>query len=184
MTHTVQQLLTLSRVQHQNASIDQQLIDVNQAVIAVIADMDHVAHEKRIDIELQGKDGIEINVNPQLFQVLLRNLLDNAIKYSPAGSLVRVKFYQMKNQVWLSVEDSGPGVVDNNYHRITQRFYRCVETAGTVEGSGLGLSIVQRIISLHAAEIAFDKADLGGLKVCLKFQLAEPDSKTVSLITS
>lgn len=174
MTHMVQQLLTLSRVQHHNAVIDKQTIDVNQALIAVIADMDHVAHDKGIEIELQGEDGIAIDANPQLLQVLLRNLLDNAIKYSPSGSRVKIQLRRLKNQCWLSVEDSGPGVADNDYQRITQRFYRCVETAGSVEGSGLGLSIVQRIVSLHGAEVAFGKSVLGGLKVLLKFDLPAP----------
>jgi two-component system sensor histidine kinase QseC len=174
MTHMVQQLLTLSRVQHHNAVIDKQALDVNRAVIGVIADMDHVAHDKGIEIELQGDDGIAIDANPQLLQILLRNLLDNAIKYSPSGSRVKVQFRRLKNQLWLSVEDSGPGVADGDYQRITQRFYRCVETSGSVEGSGLGLSIVQRIVSLHGAEVAFAKSVLGGLKVLLKFDLPNP----------
>ena len=170
MTHMVQQLLTLSRVQHHNSALGKQAVDVNQEAIAVIADMDHVAHGKHMDIELQGEEGLVIDANPQLFQVLLRNLLDNAIKYSPAGGRVKVEFRRMAYQIWLSVEDSGPGVPDGDCRRITQRFYRCVETAGAVEGSGLGLSIVQRIVSLHNAEIAFSKSALGGLKVLLKFE--------------
>ncbi|MGZ5000799.1 MAG: histidine kinase dimerization/phospho-acceptor domain-containing protein, partial [Methylomonas sp.] len=129
MTHMVQQLLTLSRVQHHNAGIDKQPVDVNQAVIAVIADMDHVAHDKGIEIELQGEEGIVIDANPQLIQILLRNLLDNAIKYSPAGSRVKVAFGRQGHQCWLTMDDSGPGVADEDYQRITQRFYRCVETA-------------------------------------------------------
>lgn len=180
MTHMVQQLLTLSRVQHHRAAIGKQPLDVNQALITVIADMDHVAHEKSVDIELQGIDDPLIDANPQLFQILLRNLLDNAIKYSPAGSRVKIQFQCIKNKLWLSVEDSGPGVPDGDYQRITQRFYRCVETAGTVEGSGLGLSIVQRIIGLHGAEIAFSKSVLGGLKVLLKFDLFGTSSTNVS----
>ncbi len=172
MTHMVQQLLTLSRVQHHNAGIDKQSVDVNQAVIAVIADMDHVAHDKSIEIELKGEEGVVIDANPQLIQILLRNLLDNAIKYSPAGSRVKVAFRRQDNQCCLSVDDSGPGVPDGDYQRITQRFYRCVETASSVEGSGLGLSIAQRIVALHAADISFAKSPLGGLNALLKLDLA------------
>ncbi len=171
MTHMVQQLLTLARVQH-HVGIEKRQVDVNQALIAVIADMDHVAHEKSIEIELQGEEGVAIDANPQLIQILLRNLLDNAIKYSPSGSRVKVSFRRRNKQCWLSVEDSGPGVADGDYQRITQRFYRCLETANTVEGSGLGLSIAQRIVALHAADISFAKSPLGGLKALLKLDLA------------
>jgi two-component system sensor histidine kinase QseC len=66
--------------------------------------------------------------------------------------------------------------VDEDYERITQRFYRCVETAQSAEGSGLGLSIVSRIMHLHEADIEFTKSELGGLKVALRFDLANlPD---------
>ncbi len=172
MTHTVQQLLTLSRVQHQQAGIAKQSVDVNEALIEVISDLDHAARDKRIDIELQGEPGLLIEANPQLFQVLIRNLIDNAIKYSPIEGHIKVVCRRVKNRLHLAVDDSGPGVADDDYQRITQRFYRCVETANSVEGSGLGLSIVQRIVALHAADIDFAKSGLGGLQARLQMDLA------------
>jgi two-component system sensor histidine kinase QseC len=72
-----------------------------------------------------------------------------------------------------NLKASGPGVADQDYERISQRFYRCVETAQSAEGSGLGLSIVQRIIRLHAASIRFSKSGLGGLNATLWFDLAD-----------
>jgi two-component system, OmpR family, sensor histidine kinase QseC len=104
----------------------------------------------------------------QLLSILLRNLLDNAIKYTPFGGKVHIHFGQ-DNQVWLRIEDNGPGVIDQDYQRITQRFYRCVETAQAADGSGLGLSIVKRIIRLHGADIDFSKAAMGGLQVSIRF---------------
>jgi two-component system sensor histidine kinase QseC len=171
MTHMVQQLLTLSRVQHDRASINKQTLNVNEALIAVIADMDAVAHAKSIDLELQVAANLAINANSQLLQILVRNLVDNAIKYSPNGSRVLVKAQATEQHIDISVDDSGNGVADADYQRLTQRFYRCVETASSVEGSGLGLSIAQRIISLHHAEIQFSKSELGGLKALLSFPI-------------
>jgi two-component system sensor histidine kinase QseC len=171
MTHMVQQLLTLSRVQHDSASINKQTLNVNEALIAVIADMDAVAHAKSIDLELQVAANLAINANSQLLQILVRNLVDNAIKYSPNGSRVLVKAQATEQHIDISVDDSGNGVADADYQRLTQRFYRCVETASSVEGSGLGLSIAQRIISLHHAEIQFSKSELGGLKALLSFPI-------------
>lgn len=173
MTHMVQQLLTLSRVQHQNAQVSKPLLDVNQAMVSVMADIEFAAREKCIEIELQGRDGFAIEANPQLLDILFRNLLDNAIKYTPEGGTVLVRLTKHDLKVGVSIEDSGPGVADADYSRISQRFYRCVETAQTAEGSGLGLSIVQRIIRLHDAEIGFAKSALGGLKVSVLFDLAK-----------
>ena len=172
MTHMVQQLLTLSRVQHQNAQLSKQVVDINQALIAVIADIEHSAHEKHIEIELSGEESLSVEANPQLLAILLRNLLDNAIKYTHLGGKVHVSFGR-DQQVWLTIEDNGPGVMDEDYQRITQRFYRCVETAQTAEGSGLGLSIVKRIIRLHDADIDFSKGKMGGLLVSIRFNTAK-----------
>jgi two-component system sensor histidine kinase QseC len=177
MTHLVQQLLILSRVQQHNSVITKQPVALNEAIITVIADMDFLAHEKQIEIELQGLDGVWINANRHLLEILLRNILDNAIKYSPAGGRINVQIQRTSQQLILSVEDSGPGVAKDDYRRISQRFFRCVATAGAVEGSGLGLSIVQRIVNLHDADIAFGRSQLGGLKVLLHFDLLDqPDT--------
>ena len=173
MTQMVQQLLTLSRVQHQNAQVSKQLLDVNQSMVSVMADIEHAARDKHIEIELKGQDGFAVEANPQLLDILFRNLLDNAIKYTPEGGKVLVRLIKHDLKIGVSVEDSGPGVADADYARISQRFYRCVETAQTAEGSGLGLSIVQRIIRLHDADIEFAKSALGGLKVSLLFDLAK-----------
>ena len=173
MTHMVQQLLTLSRVQHQNAQVSKQLLDVNQAMVSVMADIEHAAREKHTEIELQGQDGFAVEANPQLLDILFRNLLDNAIKYTPEGGKVLVRLIKQGLKIGVTIEDSGPGVADADYSRISQRFYRCVETAQSAEGSGLGLSIAQRIMRLHDAGIGFAKSELGGLKVSLQFDLAK-----------
>jgi len=171
MTHMVQQLLTLSRVQHHNVQLTKQSLDVNPILIAVIAEIEFSAHEKQIDITLSGEGRVVLAANPQLLTILIRNLIDNAIKYTPVGGKVNVGFGQTTQHAWVTIEDSGPGVADEDYERITQRFYRCVETAQAAEGSGLGLSIATRIMRLHDADIMFSKADLGGLKVLLQFDL-------------
>lgn len=172
MTHLVQQLLTLSRVQHQ-AGIAIQRVDAYQAMADTIADLDHLAHAKRIDLELQGEAGLAVEANPQLLQILLRNLLDNAVKYTPEGGSVRASCRREDGWVCLTVDDDGPGVADSEYERLSQRFYRCIETANTAEGSGLGLSIAQRIVALHGAEIGFAKSTLGGLQARLRLVAAD-----------
>lgn len=173
MTHMVQQLLTLSRVQPHNVHLNKQPVNLYQALVAAISDLEFSAHEKQIEIELSGEENLKLEGNPQLLGILFRNLLDNAIKYTPNGGRVNVMMSRDKAHILITVEDSGPGVADDDYERITQRFYRCVETAHLAEGSGLGLSIVQRIMRLHEAAIVFSRSGLGGLKVELRFDLPQ-----------
>jgi two-component system sensor histidine kinase QseC len=170
MNHLVEQLLTLSRVQH-NIQLDKQPTDLHQAIIATITNLDSFAHRKHIDIELESQPGMMVVANPPLLNILLRNLLDNAIKYTPEGGRILVTLNNAQaDALTLTVEDSGPGVADDEYSRLTQRFYRSDETRQLAEGSGLGLSIVQRILRLHAADIEFAKSQLGGLKASVHFQ--------------
>lgn len=170
MTRMVQQLLTLSRIQHQRELVDRELVDLDGEIINAIADIEPIAYAKHIDIAFYSAAQQQILGNSQLIAVLLRNLLENAVKYSPANGKIRVSSVRDKNRLWLHVEDSGPGIAEDHHKRITQRFYRCVETAA-VQGSGLGLSIVQRITRLHGATLSFDKSTLGGLAVHVAFEL-------------
>ncbi|MDT4329913.1 ATP-binding protein [Methylomonas sp. MS20] len=167
MTHLVQQLLTLARVQHHNAGIDLQSVDIHQVLADTLADLEPLARAKQIDLELRGDAKLAVTANPQLLQILLRNLLDNAIKYTPAGGAVLASCRLEAGRVAVCVDDTGPGVADAELARLTQRFYRCVETAQSAEGSGLGLSIVQRIVALHSADIAFGRSPMGGLQARL-----------------
>ncbi len=172
MTRMVQQLLTLSRVQNQNENLTRIAIDINREIVSVISEIEPLAHKKNIDIEYQSGGALCVTGNIQLINVLLRNLVENAVKYSPQNGKVKIRTLREKNQMWLSVEDNGPGIKEEDYERLTQRFYRCVDTANSAEGSGLGLSIVQRIAMIHGAEIHFSRSSLGGLMVLVIFELA------------
>ncbi len=98
----------------------------------------------------------------------MRNLIDNAVRYTPAGGQVDVRIKSLGNKVLLQVVDTGPGIPAENRERIPSRFYRVL---GSGEGgSGLGLSIVERIATLHAASLAFSDGDSGtGLTVTVSF---------------
>lgn len=76
-----------------------------------------------------------------------------------------------KNQLQFRVEDSGPGIPPDQYENSLKRFHRCVETAQTAQGSGLGFSIVERITAMYGAELALGVSQFGGLKVTVNFPL-------------
>lgn len=180
MTHLVQQLLILSRVQQSGIVVLKQPVDANVALVTAIADLDFTAHGKGVEIELACLARAQIHVNPYLFDILLRNVLENAIKYAPSGGKVEVGLHAGDCQALLTIEDNGPGVPADDYDRLGQRFYRCVATAGSVEGSGLGLSIVRRIVGLHDAGLGFSRSALGGLRVELRFDLPAAAGKNAN----
>lgn len=109
-----------------------------------------------------------MNGNPELLRILLRNLLDNAARHTPPGTVVRVEVKHEQGAPNLSVSDDGPGIPQAEMARLGERFYRPLDTAG--DGSGLGLSIVRRIAELHGATLHFMPADgARGLRVAVAF---------------
>ena len=101
-----------------------------------------------------------------LLAVLLRNLIDNALRYSPDGAEVRIVVQPAGDQVLLQVDDSGPGMTEADRQRLGERFFRVL--GSSQGGSGLGWSIVRRIAEAHRATIALTRsAALGGLAVRL-----------------
>jgi len=179
MTRMVHQLLTLSRIQSQNQTVEFSIIDTSAEIVMVIGELEAIAHQKNISIEFISHETLKIRGNGTLFSILVRNLVENAIKYCPQGSKIKIQSIREKNMLHLSVEDNGPGIHDQNYERLTQRFYRCVETANKAEGSGLGLSIVQRSVALHEAKIYFSKSTMGGLKALVIFPLMFDNPKHI-----
>jgi two-component system OmpR family sensor kinase len=101
-------------------------------------------------------------------QTLVRNLVDNAIRYTPAGGRVTLEVGQDAGRALLMVSDTGPGIPLAEHGRVFDRFYRLPDAPA--EGSGLGLSIVRQIADAHGAEISLGEADHGrGLRVTVRF---------------
>jgi len=99
-----------------------------------------------------------------MFAVLVRNLVDNAIRYSPQGADIRVELTRPAGHVRLFVEDSGPGMTEEEIARCGERFFRVLGSGES--GSGLGWSIVRRIASVQQATVAIERSRrLGGLAV-------------------
>jgi len=123
---------------------------------------------KNIDIGYEGPDQeIMISGDKFLIKILLDNLLDNALRYSPPGSSVTTKL-EKNGSIILSVEDDGPGIPVEERDSVFQRFYRIL--GNNVEGSGLGLSIVKEIANLHEATVVIDDpGDHAGTVVKLIF---------------
>lgn len=161
-SHLVDELLALSRLEQQQtlpfAPLSWPAI-AEQAMAEVAAAATQRA--TRIELQLDGH-GPLADGDASLLQLLLRNLLDNAVRYSPPGSQVTLQIGPQQIQVL----DNGPGIAAEHLARIGERFYR--PAGQDASGSGLGLSIVGRIASLHRLQLAWHNRPEGGLCVTLQ----------------
>ena len=162
INHMVEQLLLLSRVDaiealNQTDCKLQDIIDnvINQ-LLHVIAD-----YEWHIDIPAD----MTINADAFYLELVLKNIIENACKYSPAESLITIKASQDDEYTMICVLDQGRGMSAKEIALAKNRFYRVDENAS--QGAGLGLSICQHIISLHHGELIFNQVDPHGLDVCI-----------------
>lgn len=162
-TRLVEQLLTLSRLEAVDAPV-MAPVDLRALTQRVVAEVAPKAIGKNQTLEFESPEPCSIPGNETLLAVLVRNLVDNAVRYSPQGARVKVAVQHQSGRVVLSVDDSGPGLEDVDRERLGERFFR---VPGSLEsGSGLGWSIARRIAAVHGLEIqASRSAELGGLAV-------------------
>lgn len=165
-THLAQQLLTLARIDP-TLWVGREQVDLPALASEVLAEIAPGALARDIDLSLEAGAAAAIQGDRAMLAILLRNLVDNALKYAPAGGKVEVRVAQDGPRVLLRVDDSGPGVPPEERARVFERFYRRV--GSDAPGSGLGLSIVRRIADLHHAVVRLDEAPLGGLRVEVVF---------------
>ncbi|WP_149956511.1 sensor histidine kinase [Zafaria cholistanensis] len=154
LTALVQDIIELSRLQGADVVMQGRPVDVN-AVLAEAVDRNKLPAEgKHIKISLGGRSDALVHGDPDLLMTAFRNLIDNAIRYSPEGTTVGVGVRSRDGLVQVSVTDQGPGIPQEEQDRIFERFYR-VDAARSRQtgGTGLGLSIVKHVISNHGGEV-------------------------------
>lgn len=142
----------------------------------VVGEVASFALRRGVEVGLGEGEACVVGGDPTLLAILLRNLLDNAVRYSPPGTSARVDMGQARDgEVELVVSDAGPGVPKAERARPGERFFRLTGTRDT--GSGLGLSIVRRIAELHGADVRFADGENGrGLRVTVSFPILRSQS--------
>jgi two-component system, OmpR family, sensor histidine kinase QseC len=166
-SRVVEQLLTLARVETPK-DVASEVFRIDQLAQQVMADLSPEALRRGQVLELLAPDALSMRGQSTLWQVLLRNLIDNALRYSPDGATVRIQAQRLSSgQVEVSVQDSGPGLSADDVARLGERFFRVLGTSAT--GSGLGWSIVRQIAALQHIEVQVSSSQaLGGLQVRLR----------------
>ncbi len=175
LAHSANQLLTLARADPAaNMSAKDQSVDLNGIVGEVVAKFFDRALQSNIDLGVDAQP-VSIRADPSLLYDLLSNLVDNALKYTPAGGSVTASAGIQNDKPFLAVEDTGPGIPDAERQRVRQRFYRLPNSPG--HGSGLGLAIVDEIALLYGASMSIAAGANGiGTKVVVQFSDAAASS--------
>ena len=161
--HMVNQLLAMARAEDQTLARPPEAVDLAELARETVRDFVPKAMDKRIDLGYEGPDDDlpprgRLMGQPLLVRELIRNLVDNALQYTPAGGTVtaRVLNDPFGQVVVLQVEDTGPGIAEAERALVLQPFYRGLDT--DVDGSGLGLAIVHEIVRQHGAELLITDA--------------------------
>ena len=177
-TRLISQLLELSRLdaaERYEDTLSQQAVDVIAITRQQLAESGHGWIAKHQSLNFEAPDKLLLHVKPEWLSIVVRNLVDNASRYSPEGAQLQVT-WQDGPEPTLTVEDSGPGMTASDCVRLGDRFFRVLGTEAT--GSGLGWSIVRRIAQLNRIKVQLGTSpNFGGLQVVM---IWPKDRKVVS----
>lgn len=156
----VSQMLTLSRLDPQQALPDMANINLGQIAQNVCAELAPIALQRSQNLELVATpEPMFLDGNADLLHRLIGNLVDNAIRYTPAGGHISVQVCQVPTGLRLTVNDDGPGIPTDQLDQVFNRFYRLADQSSN--GSGLGLAICRSIANLHHAQISLSQGSNG-----------------------
>ncbi|KTC83121.1 ATP-binding protein [Legionella cincinnatiensis] len=155
-THIVQQLLTMSRLVPEAAHMDEKdEVNLSRLTREILAMLAPAAVEKQIDLEFESNtENLTVYGNSTALGILIRNLVDNSIRYCNEHGRILVRLSKLQNEVMLEVSDNGPGIPAELQSRVFERFFRVLGNKSP--GSGLGLAIVQQIAELHGGRLFLD----------------------------
>lgn len=168
LSHSANQLLSLARADPAaNLTAKNQAVDLKAIVGEVAAKFFDRALRANIDLGVEAQSAT-VHADPSLLDDLLSNLVDNALRYTPAGGSITASAGMRNGKAFLAVEDTGPGIPESERQRVRQRFYRLPNSPG--HGSGLGLAIVDEIAKLYGASAAIAAgADARGTRIEVRF---------------
>ncbi|NNP69720.1 ATP-binding protein [Acinetobacter sp. Ac_5812] len=169
---TLENLLLLARLDPEHAeNLPKTYFSMQENVQEAIQALNLFAKEKHIQLHWQVASDVQgqILANQQLIFTCVRNLVDNAIRYTPEHGQVYITLQQQQQYLALIVENEGQGMGTESLARLGERFYRAL--GSKTQGSGLGLSICKKIIELHHGKMEFDQSEYGGLKVTISFKI-------------
>lgn len=154
MRELIDDLTDLSLIESGSVVLVRETVDLRALAVETAEELRATAQGRDVSIRVEGPEGITIEGDRRRLGQILRNLLDNAVKFSPPGGTVRIAVDQTDSRPSVVVEDDGPGIPAAEQDRIFQRFYQVDRSRSKVRpGTGLGLAIVKHLAQLHGAEV-------------------------------
>ena len=161
MAVMVNDLLDLARIESGKTALKLEIFDINELIRRTLITFEARIYEHHMEVDVKfAQEQYYVEADSAQISQVLRNIIDNAIKYSPDDSKLRIATYAMKREIYVSIQDSGQGIPEQDIPHVFDRFYK-VEKAHTPSkqsGTGLGLSIVKRIIDQHNQTITLKSA--------------------------
>jgi signal transduction histidine kinase len=169
MGKMVEGLLAISRLETGEAVVNVSRFDLSQLVAATAEQIALLAEEKSITVRCQAPDPVEVTGDRFRLQQVIVNLLDNAIKYTPAGGHIELNTSAAGGDALLVVADDGPGIPPEALPHVFERFFRADSVrTHSVNGTGLGLSIVRSICLAHGGTVEAANRPGGGCRVAVR----------------
>jgi two-component system phosphate regulon sensor histidine kinase PhoR len=163
MERLVKDLLRLARLDARQEALEMARCDVRQIFSGVIADLSPAIEAKRQHVAIDvPPDVAQVDGDPAKLHDIVRNLVENAVNYSPEGADVTLAAKRLNGQYSITVTDSGPGIPSEDLARVFERFYRVDKSRSRPGGTGLGLAIVKHLVELHGGEARAENAATGG----------------------
>ena len=183
LNHIVEQILVLNRTSAEQYMAKFSQVDLFDIIKLSIENYINQINTKNHNIEFDGHHA-QVRGDQFSLEILVGNLLDNAIKYTPNNGNIAISLNELNEQLIMNITDSGPGIPEDQHDQIFERFYRLGgdrHNSG-IAGCGLGLSIVKHIVALHNAEIHLNNIEKGGLHINIIFQNKPPNAKSSKVV--
>ena len=145
-------LMDISEAETGVMNLDLKVVDISALMDEVVDLYRYVAEEKGLPIHMSAPHGLSVAVDPDRISQVLANLLDNAIKYTPAGGQISVEAYKLQGEVAITIKDTGTGISHEELPMIWDRLYRA-DLNHSLKGLGLGLSHVKAIVQAHSGRV-------------------------------
>jgi two-component system, OmpR family, phosphate regulon sensor histidine kinase PhoR len=174
MERLVKDLLRLARLDARQEVLEMAACDAQQIFEAIVADLAPAIEAKRQQVSIDvAQDACNLQADPAKLHDVVRNLVENAVNYSPEEAEIRLAASRRNRSVVITVADSGPGIPPEDLTRVFERFYRVDKSRSRPGGTGLGLAIVKHLVELHGGKAAAENRPSGGAMFTITLPIRE-----------
>lgn len=171
LSHLVENVLQFSRGERGKLELNKEVQAITPLVQELADRFRPLMRDRELVVATDVDESLRVNLDAEAFSQMFGNLIDNAVKYSPAGEPVSVSVQGKPGHVLVAVEDRGPGIPESERERIWEPYYRAGANEGLeIAGSGIGLAVVQELARLHNAETSVSESEAGGARFVIDFE--------------